>query len=245
LGMWVVGESLAELREEEEKAAKRKMDGGAKGVPSDILNKTFDVGLFRGDGVSYEYNQQLWHANPLDAQILQSESALQQNNEDNTKQQQARIVSSDQLASSLSSKAWERIRHLSASAPERHWATAILLLFLWWGPALSLLVIPPRKDTSAEYSTLDQEDGGDASDESGNDEVEDAGQDTFVDDAVPNRRAMSVAKREEGENGASDSSPRKEFTLMEMLRTGRAWLMAWTFLIIVGGGTLMTCNIGK
>lgn len=223
LGMWVVGTSLLELKEEEDKAA-----AAAKGIPSSIVNKTFHLieSSSMDNGVistleELAFNQYLDEENMLvhhvDGQILRKEFTDDQDNQ-----------------SVLSNNAWKTIRRLSSST-ERHWGTAILLLLLWWGPALSLLIIPPRKESSnnedfhqADVCNEDIDRGKLQSEEQCNTE-----EDTFLNDATdPNRKPMSMTKNED----VVGSSMQREFTLAEMLQTGKAWLMAWTFLVLVGGG---------
>ena len=230
LGMWVVGTSLIELKEEEDKAA-----AAAKGIPSSIVNKTVHLiessRMYSGLSNTLEelsYNQYLDEENMLvyniDGKIFQNEFT-----DDQDKQ------------SALLNTAWKSLRRLSSSSTERHWGTAILLLILWWGPALSLLIIPPRNESSSTYEGLDQVDAcnedidpnelQNRKEES--EEMCNTEKDTFLNDSAPNRKPMSMTKVEKGVDG---SIVQKEFTLAEMLRTGKAWLMAWTFIVLVGGG---------
>lgn len=244
LGIWVVGTSLLELKEEEDKAAAA---ASAKGLPPSILNKTFHVMMDDAkvviDGSSLEdmsYGPHFQHEilSDPDGSFSQVKKQYDSNQPRNRKE-----AETDNELSPLSATTWKRIRRLSDSATERHWGVAILLIFLWWGPALSLLCIPPRK--SSTYDSLDQSSAADEIniDESRNEDTEGTEHDTFLNDATSNRKPMSLAKG--GENSADlNASIGKEFTLAEMLGTGKAWLMAWTFLVLVGGGTLMTCNIG-
>ena len=138
-------------------------------------------------------------------------------------------------------------RRLSSSSPERHWGRVFFLLLLWWGPALSLLVIPPRKECAEEsvhsisdndnqqsFTYEEEEDDGVNGTTKDSDEGE---EETFLQDELPtngNRRSSETKVTAE-----------RNFTLTQMLRTCPAWLMAWTSLILVGGGTVMTNNIGE
>lgn len=243
LGMWVVGTSLLELKDDEDKAA----HASAKGLPPAVVNKTLrfaanDFDAKTASGGSLEgmmYGQNVIDAIEMDAKIVRDKAiSLDTFARESYNRQQFE-------SESLPVRSWNRIRQLSDSAPERHWGTAILLLFMWWGPALSLLCIPPRRSSNS-YESLDQEDIADHIniDESRSGGIDETEQDTFLNDALSNRKPMSLTK---GEDCVADrnASLGKEFTLAEMLRTSEAWLMTWTFLVLVGGGTLMTCNIGE
>jgi hypothetical protein len=202
LGLWVVGASLLELKEEDDTAVasgEGQMNVGPRGLPPSIVNKTVIFALDSSlEGMPYN-------------QYLQDE--IMRDHNLHLKPQPFRAT------------AWQTIRRLSSYATERHWGIVVLLLFLWWGPPLSLLVIKPRKDSY---------DGGGIIENMNEDD--DTERDIFLNDAVTTRRPLDV----------TDFEPtRREFTLIEMLRKGEAWLMAWTFLVLVGGGTLMTCNIGE
>jgi hypothetical protein len=251
--MWVVGTSLLDLKEEGDKIVapsdKGQTNEGSKGFPPSILNKTFYMDSdVEADSV-VDLMEQMSHGQhdvARDSSIIQGDyHHLVQN----AQQTGESLNNSENREHQVLARAWKSVRQLSSSdaATEKHWGTAILLILLWWGPALSLLCIPPRKDSfSADnYVSLDQSDGADEInfDESRNEGGE-TEQETFLNDAPSNPKPMSLEKG--GEVLAeSIELNRKEFTLIEMLKTGEAWLAAWTFLILVGGGTLMTCNIGK
>ena len=117
-------------------------------------------------------------------------------------------------------------RRLSSSSPQTHWGSVFFLLTLWWGPALSLLVIPARKeeDNNFEDSTFSYND--DDNDISSNEEGE-----GFLQDGE------SRTTKHGDEMITSDASTKRNYTLIQMLKTCQAWLMAWTCVIIVGGGT--------
>lgn len=268
-----MGTSLAKLRENEkitDSSATAKKNGEATGLPSSTVNRTLDFDSIKSidrnataAGDSWNDMQDghyLWGDVQLGSNVLDNKNAPE-NNQQRKRQKLTSVVDEivkdkqpfnrKDLSTSFASSAWKSIRRLSPSAPEQHWGTAILLLFLWWGPALSLLIIPPRKEPSSGYATVDQDQEdvkNDEFDADGEelryDEIEVTEQDAFLDEVAQNRRPPSFTKTDEGRSESS-TSMRKDFTLLEMLRTGRAWLMAWTFLVLVGGGTLMTCNIGE
>ena len=248
LGMWVIGASLLELKEEEEKAL--TSNSGSNNIPPLIVNKTYHViesYTDQVDGIFFKevsYNSYL-HDDVLVGTDETSNSERFRNKHDDNNletQPESHITPLIRNANTSTNSTWKTIRRLTSSATERHWGVAMLLLFLWWGPALSLLCIPPRREICSSYENLNQ---GYESDQVDIDEgrcanTGDAEQETFLNNEAPHRKPMSLMKHEDGV-----ASARKECTLAEMLRTKEAWLMAWTFLILVGGGTLMTCNIGE
>lgn len=153
--------------------------------------------------------------------------------------------------SSATTTLWKFARRkLQSSSPERHWGAAFLLLLLWWGPSLSLLVIPPRKEGSdegiiherntQEFSYEDDDDDGiDVNNEGNDEELEE----TFLqDEDIPVGRSRRYRKSLERQDKIE---PERNYSMLEMLRTSSAWLMAWTCVILVGGGTVMTNNIGQ
>jgi len=128
-------------------------------------------------------------------------------------------------------------RRLSSSSPQTHWGSVFFLLTLWWGPALSLLVIPAKEDNNVEDSAFSYDDNDDDNDISSN-AIDEEGE-GFLQDGE------SRTTKNGGTMITSDASTERNFTLIQMLKTCQAWLMAWTCVIIVGGGTVMTNNIGK
>lgn len=240
LGIWVVGTSLVELHEEENKAA---ASASAKGLPSSIVNKTIHhlTNSLKGNQVDNGLLEELTHDEHSrnignDGQITLPEKSSEPQNSNYDFH-----AGDEQTPKPVT--VWKRIRRLSTTISERHWGAAALLLILWWGPALSLLIIPARSISSSSYATIEQEDmcHDEISLDATNGDTRE--RDSFLNDN-PNRRSMSLAKNS---NGATNSPAptQKEYTLAEMLKTGKAWLMAYTFIVLVGGGTLMTCNIGE
>ena len=122
----------------------------------------------------------------------------------------------------------------SSSSPERHWGAAFLLTMLWWGPPLSLLVIPPRKEgtdegmipeRNAQDCSYNDEDDNEINNEGDDEELEE----TFLqDEDIPVVRSRRYRKRPESEEKID---PERNYTMLEMLRTSSAWLMAWTCVI--------------
>ena len=109
------------------------------------------------------------------------------------------------------------VRRLSTATPV-HWGSALFLLLLWWGPALSLLCIPPRGVSASDPRRTDPAEGSFdyGSDDDGNDVEE---EETFLQDGeLPPTSALSVDKRRERDVGRR----RREYTLTEMLRT-KSW----------------------
>ena len=127
-------------------------------------------------------------------------------------------------------------RRLSSSSPQTHWGSVFFLLTLWWGPALSLLVIPARKeDNNVEDSAFSYDDDDNAI--SSND-IDEEGE-GFLQDGE------SRTTKHGDDMITSDASTERNYTLIQMLKTCQAWLMVYTCVIIVGGGTVMTNNIGQ
>jgi hypothetical protein len=143
------------------------------------------------------------------------------------------------------------------SSDGTNWGNTIFILLLWWGPALSLLCVPPRKASCTINSSMincsevnatnyiheNTDEPTLAIDEvymirSNSSNVQDANSLFLNDDqsicsAIPSTDHGVLDIRDRG------------FTLAQMLQTSTAWLMAWTYMILVGGGTLMTTNIGQ
>jgi len=222
LGMWVVGMSLMELKEESDEKKSQ-----SSGVAPSLFNADYDIHL---DSVVTE-DEFYWTAQ----QSMEEEST----------------------PATYSRQLWWSMRKLaSASTPERHWGTAIFLLLLWWGPALSLLFIPPRKECQTESRSIQDRDVNRRIDTFDYDRV-DADlknshlsrdnhdeEETFLQEDI--LRVHSISDKENGAgNEHTGIALGSDFTLMQMLRTRPAWLMAWTCVIIVGGGTVMTNNIGQ
>jgi len=125
-------------------------------------------------------------------------------------------------------------RRLSSSSPQTHWGSVFFLLTLWWGPALSLLVIPAKEDNNVEDSAFSYDDNDD--DISSNEEGE-----GFLQDG----ESRTTKHGDDMITSDGDQCTERNYTLPQMLKTCQAWLMAWTCVIIVGGGTVMTNNIGQ
>ncbi|KAL3797584.1 hypothetical protein ACHAW5_003303 [Stephanodiscus triporus] len=155
-------------------------------------------------------------------------------------------------------------RVLISSSAGMNWGNAFMILLLWWGPALSLLCLPPRNEFAGDATDSIEENAYDGNDEHNLEtdgvngrvdaciNVED--EDTFLHDGI-GRVSFGLKYGEISSSELDDSlgagsdhvldASDREFTLLQMLRTSPAWLMAWTYLILVGGGTLMTTNIGQ
>jgi hypothetical protein len=85
-----------------------------------------------------------------------------------------------------------------------HYARALLILTLWFGPIVGLLFVP----------TVEQE----------------VDEEYYVHTEDPL---------------SAQSGKSKNKNVFEMLQTPTAWLFAWTATILVGGGTIMTNNMGQ
>ncbi|KAL9189797.1 hypothetical protein ACHAXT_009472 [Thalassiosira profunda] len=242
LGVWVVGSSLMELREEE----LEKHNHGSGGSSPGDSNNTASDGGDGGDGGVPALNP----ATQVEEAFIAWMGHLPESDPIIPHGQIDTAEFSEQQANAQSySNAVMRVgRRLSSASIETHWGSFFFLLLLWWGPALSLLVIPPRKDGGGGtgHSSGEEEevafnyDSDGENDRATNGDGESEGEeDTFLQDDLPmsnGSRSLSVEK---------DSSSGRDKNLLQMLRTGSAWLMAWTFVILVGGGTVMTNNVGQ
>lgn len=137
-------------------------------------------------------------------------------------------------------KEYSITRRLSSSSPQTHWGSVFFLLTLWWGPALSLLVIPARKeDNNVEDSAFSYDDDDDDNDNAiSSNDIDEEGE-GFLQDGE------SRTTKHGDDMITSDASTERNYTLIQMLKTCQAWLMVYTCVIIVGGGTVMTNNIGQ
>ena len=121
-----------------------------------------------------------------------------------------------------------------SSAGAHYWMACLLFSF-WFGPILALLLLPTDED-----------------------------EDEQVEEFLPLSQAPVVALNtvDEASSGLSGSkiieivglykdegtqrhSHDEGYSLWEMLHTMPAWLLAWICIICVGGGTMMTNNIGQ
>ena len=215
LGLWVVGSSLMELH-----ANEQAISGGARGVDPSILNKTL--------------------SQERDSMMLSDGSDL-------------RMVR-------------ESSRVLTSSSTGINWGNAFVILFLWWAPALSLLCLPPRKEFAGDSINYPEESAQssfdcDIDDDEINLETEgvngrvDSGidveeEDMFRHDGLPTSSRVSFGLRNcESEIGVGGDhvldARDRGFTLLQMLRTSPAWLMAWTYVILVNAtSTFVSADFG-
>jgi hypothetical protein len=105
-----------------------------------------------------------------------------------------------------------------------HYARAILIMTCWFGPIVALLFVPttePVEDNDGEGRELEEH--------------------VLAQDALLSgeRGKTEAVSEERGKTEAMDRN------LFEMLQTATAWLFAWTSVILVGGGTIMTNNMGQ
>lgn len=134
----------------------------------------------------------------------------------------------------------------SATSGPNYWMTVLLFGF-WFGPILALLVIPPRQDVDQTESDAEYEapivsihSTDKASDESGASQVNVAG----VSEQDDNRDALLINDANI-ESTHPISRHEEGHTLWEMLRTIPAWLFAYICIVCVGGGTIVTNNLGQ
>ena len=216
LGLWVVGSSLMELHADEQ-----AISGGARGVDPSILNKTL--------------------LQERDSMLLSDGSDL-------------RMVR-------------ESSRILTSSSTEISWGNAFVLMFLWWGPPLSLLCLSPGREFAGD-SIISPEDGApssvDCDDDNDINNLETEGvngsldsgidveeEDAFSHNGLPTSIRVSFGlKNCESERGVGGDhvldARDRGFTLLQMLRTSPAWLMAWTYVILVSTtSTFVSADFGN
>lgn len=134
----------------------------------------------------------------------------------------------------------------ASSTRPNYWMTFLLFAF-WFGPIVALLVIPPRQDEQGEdefvaryeapvvaLHSVDKASDGSASPDRSFEREHDTRDGLMVDTSgdVTSEQQI-VSQQEEG------------YTLWEMVRTVPAWLFAYICIISVGGGTIMTNNMGQ
>jgi MFS family permease len=83
-------------------------------------------------------------------------------------------------------------------------------------------------------------------DDGNNDDNDEDEEKIFLQDDTPVSRSRRYRKNPDSDDrSANNGASERNYTLIEMLSTSSAWLMAWTCVILVGGGTVMTNNIGQ
>jgi Major Facilitator Superfamily len=116
---------------------------------------------------------------------------------------------------------------------------SLMVPLVWFGPILGLLILPRRKydclstdfqDAADDEEFLLKTDG----DTKPNIPYTTDVVDDFEDEIDPIGSGSQVA-----------TPVLHDFTLRQMLGTTSAWLMLWTCTILVGGGTVMTNNLGQ
>ena len=123
----------------------------------------------------------------------------------------------------------EEVRGLGSMGP--HYARALLIMSFWFAPIVALLFVP----TNEHDDHVGQPEEGD----------------------VPSSQSLPAdplrhSDHEEQGNCIQQHLSIEEKTevsadrnLFEMLQTATAWLFAWTTVVLVGGGTIMTNNLGE
>jgi len=116
-----------------------------------------------------------------------------------------------------------------------HYGRALLTMSLWFAPIVALLFVPTNEDENVAFDEVDDDD----------------------EEHVPTSESepvdpLSIGKHEEQEETIQQhlsiedkSEAPAHRNLFEMLQTRTAWLFAWTSVVLVGGGTLMTNNMGE
>jgi len=126
---------------------------------------------------------------------------------------------------------------------------AIVVVVLWFGPCLALLCLP-----TATHTQLDTTDSSDVIPLNGSSKTNGSRRKAYRDDVCCEDEMESNNDEEEEEdpadmiteNAASNVSDGPEDrNLSQMLGTLSAWLMLYSTTILVGGGTIMTNQMGE
>jgi len=261
LGLWVVGVGLSELHENDEGEETNNSNndsgngggtnGEASGVDPSILNKTLML-LLERDFVTDHHDVEV-------SDLRHTTSTYYARKLWNV----TRRLSS----SSSPERHWGSVFFLLFL----WWGPALSLLVIpprKEGCAVGDESIVYSPENNNEYSYgYDEDDIDDGNNDvvngisnnngsgENNDDREDEEEITFLQDDLPavSSRLSSfatTAKNDErvadgGGNQHLDPAAERNFTLTQMLQTCPAWLMIWTCVILVGGGTVMTNNIGQ
>ena len=149
-----------------------------------------------------------------------------------------------------------------------HYGKALVILVAWIGPILPLLVLPPKSATlhsnhhhnHSNYETIQDiiVAAEKSTDENGNvHDEEDEAIDEFLplikthsSPALAYGAEITASVQATGPRGllgekATTAEQVPQLTLTEMLQTPAAWLFAWVAVIRVGGGTMVTNNMGQ
>ena len=126
----------------------------------------------------------------------------------------------------------------------RDFPRALLILFIWWGPMLTTLVLPRKEPTINSWKERDMK---------SNEEIIVTALDSppstiskiSVDERTPLTRTSPPhdPKRFYVTQSTRSRDSVSNLTLVEMLKTPSAWLMLWTTAILVGSGTTLTNNM--
>jgi hypothetical protein len=131
----------------------------------------------------------------------------------------------------------ESSRILDSLSTGVNWGKVFVLLLLWWGPPLSLLCLrPPRKEFAWDSISSPGENAQSSfnwDDENDENDLELEGVSGRVDSSIELEEEDTFSR--DG-NHVLDARG-GDFTLLQMLRTSPAWLMAWTYVILVNAGS--------
>ena len=129
----------------------------------------------------------------------------------------------------------EGVRNNEQEGPD--YTMAAVVTIVWFGPILGLLILP-----TATYTTLPSDIHHD-DDEAPLTAAEAGGVSSFKDE--PNGDHSDDDDDDNYDTVTHQTQLPHDRNLCQMLTTLSAWLMLWTCTILVGGGTVMTNNLGQ
>lgn len=127
----------------------------------------------------------------------------------------------------------EEERTLDRMGP--HYGRALLTMSFWFAPIVALLFVPTKDDDQVAVDEEEDEEHVAMS----------CNQSEAVDPLSNSEHEEETGALQQHLSIEESEKPPTDRNLFEMLQTGTAWLFVWTSVILVGGGTLMTNNMGE
>jgi Nodulin-like len=121
----------------------------------------------------------------------------------------------------------------------RHFGMALLLLAFWCGPIVALLFLPTHEEEIVEETSGQYEPPTVFLTATADADKQNSDESTTENKYEPKNKRDGLAMN------VDQSEMPQGYTLYEMLKTVPAWLFAWICIILVGGGTIMTNNMGQ
>lgn len=131
----------------------------------------------------------------------------------------------------------EEERDLDTMGP--HYGRALLTMSFWFAPIVALLFVPTNEHDEMVPVAVEDDEQDDVPSSTCSQSESD---DPLSSSDHEEQRGTVIQQHLSIEDKSEASTDRN---LFEMLQTPTAWLFAWTSVILVGGGTLMTNNLGE